>query len=65
MKSIFLENFIEERIEENKNLFTKEEIEFMKNNKECLHKVYLLGAINSRDCYKKDILLIDKSLKML
>ncbi len=53
MKSIFLENFIEERIEENKNLFTKEEIEFMKNNKECLHKVYLLGAINGRDCYKR------------
>ncbi len=65
MKSISLEDFIKERIQENKKLFTREEMEFMKNNKECLHKVYLLGAINGRDCYKKDILLIDKSLKML
>ena len=57
MKSISLENFIEERIKENRKLFTKKEIEYMEKNKKCLTKVYLLGAINCRNCYKKDRLV--------
>lgn len=52
MKSISLENFIAERIEENKSLFTREELKFIETNKKCLDKMYLLGAMNSKDCYK-------------
>ena len=52
MESITLKKFIEDRIEENKNLFTTEELQYIKNNNECFNKVYLLGAINGKDCYK-------------
>ncbi len=55
MKSFALEKFIDERLEENKYLFTKEELEEIKKHKKCFHKVYLLGAINGRDCYKNDV----------
>lgn len=52
MKSIMLEEFIKERIKENKELFSIEELQFIKKNRKCIDKIYLLGAINSRDCYK-------------
>ena len=54
MKRISLEEFIEERIKENSHLFTSDEMEFMMKNKRCMYKVYLLGAINSRDCFQND-----------
>ena len=38
MKSISLENFITERIEENKSLFTRDELKFIETNKKCLDK---------------------------
>lgn len=52
MKRTYWEDFIEERIKENSHLFTLEELEFMSKNRRCIDKVYLLGAINSRDCFK-------------
>lgn len=54
MKDITLNNFVEERIKENENLFTTEEVECIKNHKECINKIYLLGAIDFRECYKND-----------
>ena len=53
MKDVVLNEFIKERIEENKELFTKDEIQCIINNNECINKIYVLGFINSRDCYKK------------
>lgn len=54
MQSITLESFFQKRIEENKKLFTEEEIKQINIHKRCVHKVYLLGLMNGRDCYKKD-----------
>lgn len=47
-----LEKFIEERIEENKELFTEEELTAINNNNIIVKKIYLLGFKNSIDCYK-------------
>lgn len=54
MESITLEEFVRERIEENKELFTKEEMNWMKENKSCINKVYLLGVMNTKKCYEND-----------
>ncbi|MCI8761081.1 MAG: hypothetical protein HFJ34_08285 [Clostridia bacterium] len=51
MESITLDSFINERIEENKELFTMEELQFIKMNQKCVNKIYVLGARNYRDCY--------------
>lgn len=51
MESITLESYIAERIKENKELFTKEELQWIRENKKGTHKIYLLGAINSKACY--------------
>ncbi len=53
MKKTTLSTFFEKRIEENKTLFTKGEITCMKENHKCIKKVYLLGLIDGKDCYKK------------
>ena len=53
MKNNEINNFIKERIEENKSLFIEEEIQLLKNNQECMKKIYILGFINARNCYKK------------
>ena len=52
MKDVVLDEFIKERIKENKELFKKEELEYIENNKECINKIYLLGFLNARECYK-------------
>ena len=52
MKKVTLNDFTTERIEENSNLFTAKEIEYINANKECINKIYLLGFINSRECYE-------------
>lgn len=52
MESITLESYIEERIKENKELFTKEELQWIRENKKGTNKIYLLGAINSKACYE-------------
>lgn len=53
MESITLKGFIKERVEENKDLFTEEELKVITENRDCFYKVYLLGAVNSKDCYEK------------
>lgn len=53
MESITLKSFVEDRITENKELFTIEELQFISKNRRCVNKIYLLGAINTRDCYQK------------
>lgn len=53
MKNVTLDGFIEDRIKENEKLFTKEELEDMNGNKECIKKIYLLGFIHAKECYDK------------
>ena len=52
-KKINVESFVSERLKENENLFTEEELKNINMNKECAKKIYLLGFINARNCYKK------------
>ncbi len=42
-----LEKVIEKRISENIKIFSKEELEMLKNNKNILLKIYLLGMLDS------------------
>lgn len=53
MESITLEKFVKDRIQENKDLFTAEEMKLIGKHKRCIHKVYLLGVTDGRECYKK------------
>ena len=46
-----IREFINERIKTNKELFTDEEIKFIKDNEEYVYKIYLLGFIDAKDCY--------------
>lgn len=41
-----IKEFVKERIEENKNLFAKEELEVIKENEELIKKIYLLAGMN-------------------
>ncbi len=54
MQNITLESFFQDRMEENKNLFTEEEMKQICTHKKCARKVYLLGLMDGRECYKKD-----------
>lgn len=54
MKKVTLEKFIEERIKENKGLFTVEEMICIEKNKGCINKIYLLGAKNSKETFEKE-----------
>ena len=42
-----LEKVIEKRISKNIKIFSKEELEMLKNNKNILLKIYLLGMLDS------------------
>lgn len=42
-----LEELLERRIEENIKMFSREELEILKNNKNILLKIYLLGMLDS------------------
>ena len=57
MQNITLESFFQDRMEENKELFTEEEMEQICTHKRCAHKVYMLGLMDSRECYKNDEIL--------
>ena len=46
-KIMNLEKVIEKRISENIKIFSKEELEMLKNNKNILLKIYLLGMLDS------------------
>lgn len=53
MKNVALSNFVEKRIQENAILFTAEELKYIRNHKKCIEKIYLLGFIDSKECYKE------------
>ncbi len=42
-KKDLLKNFLEKRIEENKNLFSYEELKIIKQNPNLIKKIYILG----------------------
>lgn len=46
MEKIFIE-----RIEENKGLFTKKELETILNNFDLMSKIYILGIVNGKDIF--------------
>lgn len=47
-----MEEWVKERIEENKELFTRQEIELMKNNIELCKKIYIMAIINTKEAQK-------------
>ncbi len=47
-----MEEWIKERIKENEELFSKEELKITKNNFSLIKKMYLIGLINGREIYK-------------
>ncbi len=51
MKEYELNNFIRERIEENKELFTSKELTKISNNFTLTKKIYLLAFSNCKDTY--------------
>lgn len=53
MKDVTLDSFIEDRMKENGRLFTIGELECIRNNKECVKKIYMLGFIHAKECYEK------------
>lgn len=53
MKPVTLDHFIEERILENKNLFSEEDFKFINKNQECIKKIYLIGFTNAKECYER------------
>lgn len=46
------DEIIEERIKENKELFTEKELNYIYDNFDLVKKIYLLGLINGREVYK-------------
>ena len=49
-----LDNFIEKRVIENKNLFTSKELKKIKRNKILIKKIYLLAIHDYNDINKKN-----------
>ena len=45
------EKIFEERVEENRKLFTERDMSTINNNKDVMKKIYLLGLINGKDIY--------------
>lgn len=50
---INVEKFIKERVEENKELFNKKELDIINQYESIIKKIYLLGFINAKNCYNK------------
>lgn len=50
MKNVVLDEFLNQRIEENKILFSRKELEVIKANKKVIRKIYILGAVNFYNC---------------
>lgn len=50
-----VENIIKERIKENINLFTNEELRLINKSMEIMKKMYLLGLINGKEIYGKKL----------
>ena len=47
-----LQNFIKKRIEENKKLFTIEELHLINKNYNLIKKIYILAAKDSRETFE-------------
>lgn len=47
-----VEEIVKERVKENQELFTEEEIKYIKKNIKTIKKIYLIGLINGRQIYK-------------
>lgn len=47
-----IEKILKGRIEENENLFSKDEINLFNDNIKSIKKIYLLGVVNGRNIYK-------------
>ncbi len=52
MEEESVQEIVRKRVQENQNLFTKEELEFIEGNMELMKKMYLLGLINGRETYE-------------
>ena len=48
-KKDLLKKFLEKRIEENKNLFSHQELEIIKQNPNLIKKIYILGIRDTDD----------------
>lgn len=48
-----VEEIIRERIEENKNLFTEDDLKKIKRDSILVKKMYILGFVNARQIYGK------------
>ena len=53
--SVEMEEWVKERIEENKELFTTEELVIIQENLELCKKLYIMAIVNLNDTYKKRI----------
>ena len=47
-----LQNFIKERIEENRKLFTTEELHLINENYNLIKKIYILAAKDSKETFE-------------
>lgn len=50
-----IEKVLRERIEENKELFNKKELNLFNDNIKSIKKIYLLGLINGRQVYGNNL----------
>lgn len=50
-----LEEIVKERIFENEKLFSKDELSILNDNFKVIKKIYLLGLINAKQIYGKNL----------
>lgn len=55
MRDTNIERFLQERIEENKELFTKKEYSIMMSHMYLIKKIYILGINDGKATYKNKI----------
>ena len=49
------EEIVRDRIKENETLFTKEDLKIIEKSFETIKKIYLIGLINGREIYGKNL----------
>lgn len=52
MEEKSVQEIVRKRVQENQNLFTKEELEFIEGNMKLMKKMYMLGLKNGKDIYQ-------------
>lgn len=52
MEKEIVQEIVQKRVQENQNLFTKEELEFIEGNIGLMKKIYLLGLMNGKEVYE-------------